>query len=132
MVIASVGTVICALIFSRLYSAKEKELKIVRANYKNYDLVLKSARESSDLTITDFYAEWCGPCIRMQPHLEKLAKNVDLILIKVDIDECRDIMKRERVTKVPTIEIWSKKKKSRLIGFHSYSTMRAYLKDFPR
>lgn len=129
LVFTALGTLITVLVWQNLYSAPEHEPKIIHVTSRTYDKVLKSARETNDLVICDFYADWCGPCIRMEPHLEKLAKNMDLVLIKVDIDECRDIMKREGVKKVPTLLIYSVKRQNtiEMVGFRTYRSLKNYL-----
>ena len=37
--------------------------------------------------LVDFYATWCGPCKMMEPILEKLSKEKDIKVIKVDVDQ---------------------------------------------
>lgn len=38
-------------------------------------------------TVFDFYSEYCGPCVRMTPALEKLhATRPDVVVVKVDIN----------------------------------------------
>ena len=44
-----------------------------------------------DLVIVDFYANWCGPCKMLSPILEQLASEVDIDIIKVDVDKYQDL-----------------------------------------
>jgi thiol-disulfide isomerase/thioredoxin len=38
-------------------------------------------------TVFDFYSDYCPPCVRIAPELEKLhAKRADIVVIKVDIN----------------------------------------------
>ena len=53
-----------------------------------------------DFTIVDFYADWCGPCKMLAPILESLN---DLNIIKVNIDEFRDLAIKYGIMSVPTM-----------------------------
>ena len=42
----------------------------------------------NELTIIDFWAEWCGPCKALSPILDKLAdKYPHIKLIKINVEE---------------------------------------------
>jgi len=65
--------------------------------------------EHGKITIVDFYADWCGPCRRISPVLEKIAEgNSDIALRKVNIDKQRDLAKEYNVTAIPRIIIYDK------------------------
>ena len=55
--------------------------------------------------LVDFWAEWCGPCKMIAPHLDKIAADYgDKIRIrKVDIDEERALAEKYRVESIPTL-----------------------------
>lgn len=55
--------------------------------------------------LVDFWAEWCGPCKIIAPHLDKIADDYgDQIKIrKVDIDEERGLAEKYRVESIPTL-----------------------------
>ena len=65
--------------------------------------------ERGKITIVDFYADWCGPCRRISPVLEKIAQgNSDITLQKINIDKHRDLAKEYNVTAIPRIVIYAK------------------------
>ncbi|MGB3493577.1 MAG: tetratricopeptide repeat protein, partial [Elainellaceae cyanobacterium] len=55
--------------------------------------------------LVDFYATWCGPCQMLKPMLEKLVKEYDFVLAKVDIDQNPDLANAYRVEGVPDVRI---------------------------
>eukprot|EP00088_Acartia_fossae_P069892 TRINITY_DN9222_c0_g1_i1.p1 TRINITY_DN9222_c0_g1~~TRINITY_DN9222_c0_g1_i1.p1 ORF type:complete len:117 (+),score=33.54 TRINITY_DN9222_c0_g1_i1:36-353(+) len=55
------------------------------------------------LVVVDFFATWCGPCKMIAPHLEEMSKTMDdLVVLKVDVDECEDIAQEYKITAMPT------------------------------
>lgn len=55
--------------------------------------------------LVDFFAQWCGPCQMLKPMLEKLAKEHDLVLAKVDIDRSPDLANAYRIEGVPDVRV---------------------------
>lgn len=55
--------------------------------------------------IIDFSATWCGPCKRLSPILDDLAKEYSgkIIFYNVDIDACRELAQAYVVSSVPTM-----------------------------
>ena len=55
--------------------------------------------------IVDFTATWCGPCQRISPILEELAKEYDgkIVIYKVDIDKNRDLANAFNISSIPAI-----------------------------
>lgn len=56
-------------------------------------------------SIIEFSATWCGPCKRLAPILDELAKEYSgkITFYKVDIDSCRELAQVYGVSSVPTI-----------------------------
>ena len=55
--------------------------------------------------VIDFYADWCGPCRRVAPIMEKLAKEYDgkLLVYKVNVDQEKDLSSVFNVTSIPMV-----------------------------
>ncbi len=55
--------------------------------------------------ILDFYADWCGPCKMLAPHLEEIQKEYgsDLQVYKIDTDHNRDLAMAFGIQSLPTI-----------------------------
>ncbi|MFQ3475703.1 thioredoxin [Halonotius sp. F2-221B] len=56
--------------------------------------------------LTDFYADWCGPCKTQDPILEELeADYEDVEFAKVDVDEEQEVANEYQVRSLPTLVI---------------------------
>jgi thioredoxin 1 len=68
------------------------------------DEVLKSPT----LVLVDFWAEWCGPCLRVAPVLEEIAREMagKVKIVKVDIDSNPNTARDYRVMSVPTLTLF--------------------------
>ena len=55
--------------------------------------------------IIDFYADWCGPCRRVAPIMEKLAEEHDgkLLVYKVNTDQERGLSAAFQVKSIPMV-----------------------------
>ena len=55
-----------------------------------------------DVVLVDFFAEWCGPCQMLAPLLEQL----DVKVVKIDVDELPDLARQFRVMSIPTLMLF--------------------------
>ena len=55
--------------------------------------------------IVDFYADWCSPCRRVAPIMEKLAEEYDgkLLVYKVNVDQEKDLSAAFQVKSIPMV-----------------------------
>ena len=55
--------------------------------------------------IVDFYADWCGPCRRVAPIMEKLAEEYDgkLLIYKVNTQYETELAKAFQIRSIPTV-----------------------------
>lgn len=87
-----------------------KVIRLTRASFisKVYDYQ-KNAKvwkyEGDKPAIVDFYATWCGPCKRVAPMLEDLAKEYDgkIVVYKVDVDQEKELAQAFGITSIPTL-----------------------------
>ncbi|MCB0507403.1 MAG: thioredoxin domain-containing protein [Chitinophagales bacterium] len=67
---------------------------------------------SDTLVLVDFYAPWCGPCLKMKPMLEDVAQEYagKVKVIRLNIDENKQLAKTLNVVKIPILKIFEKGK----------------------
>jgi len=77
--------------------------KTVRvATDSNFDAeVLKS----SNLSMVDFWAEWCGPCRMLSPTIDALASEFEgkVNVFKMNVDENPQVPGRFNIRGIPTV-----------------------------
>ncbi len=60
------------------------------------------------LTLVDFWAEWCGPCRTMHPAFEEANLSYpNITFARVNVDECRDIAARFNINSIPTFVMFN-------------------------
>jgi thioredoxin 1 len=57
------------------------------------------------LSMVDFWAPWCGPCVQMAPAVEAFASaNEEKVRVfKLDVDDNPKVAERYKIRSVPTI-----------------------------
>lgn len=60
---------------------------------------------SGQPVVIDFWATWCGPCVRMAPIVEELAQEYEgkAVIGKYNIEEENDLAMKYRIMSIPTI-----------------------------
>jgi thioredoxin 2 len=58
--------------------------------------------------VVDFWAPWCGPCHRVAPELEKIARKFAgrYLVVKVNTDEVSDLGDRFGIRSIPTMAVF--------------------------
>lgn len=64
--------------------------------------------KASKPVLVDFYADWCGPCRRLSPSIENLAKKYagKIDFYKLDVDKAPKISEQFGVNAIPAVKIF--------------------------
>ena len=76
---------------------------------------------NENITLIDFYADWCGPCKALSPIIDEIAETQTQITVgKVNVEEERDLSNKYHVRSIPTMIIFKDGHEiDRLIGYMS-------------
>jgi thioredoxin-like negative regulator of GroEL len=63
-----------------------------------------------NVTVVDFYADWCGPCRQLSPSLEQMARSdAEIALRKVDIVNWRTPVARQfDIHSIPQVNVYNR------------------------
>ena len=87
--------------------------------------VLKSEKP----VLVDFWATWCGPCMRQGPIVEALAEE-GYVVGKVDVDQEPGLAQQFQVMSIPTLIIFKEGKEvNRLIGLTPKEKLKSLLES---
>lgn len=96
------------------------------------DQTAREAIESGKPVVIDFWATWCGPCIKLGPIVEELAEKYgDQVTVgKLNIDDNDEIASENRVRNIPTVLFFKDgEMKERSVGLVKLSDLEAKLQS---
>jgi thioredoxin-like negative regulator of GroEL len=69
-----------------------------------------------NITVIDFYADWCGPCRQFSPSLEQMARNdAEIALRKIDIVNWKTaVVQQFNIHSIPQVNVYDRS--GRLVG----------------
>jgi len=91
----------------------------------NFDETVKSG-----VTLIDFWAPWCAPCLMQGPIIEKLAEAYEgkATVAKLNVDDNNETAAKFGVMAIPTVMLFKDGEKvKQLIGVQSEEQLRAAL-----
>ena len=94
------------------------------------DQTAKEAIESGKVVVIDFWAEWCGPCVKLGPAVVAVAEKYEgkAIVGKMNVDENDEVSSENRVRNIPTILFFKDGElKDRTVGLVSQADIEAKL-----
>jgi len=65
------------------------------------------ATVENGIVVIDFWASWCGPCLRFAPVFEKVSeRHPDVVFAKVDTDAEEQLSTQYQVSSIPTLVVY--------------------------
>lgn len=92
----------------------------------DFDKIITSDKK----VLIDFYAQWCGPCKKMGPYLEKMKSELKdkVIIVKIDADEHKSLCEELKIDALPTLILYQNGKETwKNVGFISETDLRKQL-----
>ena len=74
-------------------------MSVINLTTENFEEEVLNAKEP---VLVDFWATWCGPCMRQAPVVEELAEE-GYAVGKVDVDQNMALAQQFRVVSIPTL-----------------------------
>lgn len=102
-------------------------INITQASFK------EQVVESDVPVLVDFWAEWCGPCLRMSPVLDQLAEEMGATarIAKVNIEEERMLAAMFQVMSIPALMVFHNGEKvTEFSGVQSKETLKQKLESY--
>ena len=111
----SILIAMAVMVFGLTVNAQEekKESKVQHLTYKEFlKKVVDFEKDPTTFVykgklpaIVDFYADWCGPCRRVAPIMEKLAEEYDgkLLIYKVNTQNEAGLASAFQIRSIPTV-----------------------------
>ncbi len=87
---------------------------------------------ANNVTITDFWAEWCPPCKMQSPVLDALSEKMNNVSFnKIDVDSNKEIPTKLGIMSIPTLIIKKDGEiKERLVGYTPLESLENILKKY--
>jgi thioredoxin 1 len=85
---------------------------------KNFEEVL----QQKEITLIDFWAEWCGPCKMLGPVIDELSKdnaeNLSVVIGKANVDDNKELAFKYGIRSIPTMIFFKNGEMvDKLVGF---------------
>jgi thioredoxin len=88
----------------------DNQKKSIGMTLEDFNKLLKSDKP----VLVDFYAEWCAPCKKMNPHLVEIATEMSekVTIIRIDADSNSELCNALKIESLPVLLLYKKTKLS--------------------
>lgn len=102
-------------------AAQAGDITVLNASAPGERVDIANYIETGKTTIFDFYADWCGPCMKIAPYLEKLNLKDEIVVYKVNIKNWGSpVCKQYNINSVPNFKIYGTDGKLKYEGKPAY------------
>ncbi|MEF8806456.1 thioredoxin [Natronomonas sp.] len=92
---------------------------------------LEEVIDDYDVVLTDFYADWCGPCKMIEPTVKTLAAETDAAVAKVDVDANQQLAAAFGVQGVPTLILFAGGEQAEsIVGLQGEDQLRSLIQQY--
>lgn len=108
-----IAMVLIAASITACAQEKQEESKVKQLTYKEFISKVWNFEKDPNTfnykgklpAVIDFYADWCGPCRRVAPIMERMAEEYDgkLLVYKVNVDQEKQLASVFQVKSIPTV-----------------------------
>ena len=98
-------------------------MSLIHYNNEDFNELIKKK------VLVDFYATWCGPCKMLSPVLDNLSEEVDIDIVKIDVDKHSDLAREYGVMSIPTLIVFENNNEiKRTLGFMDKEKIKEFIK----
>lgn len=110
-ILIALAIFMCAGISAQAGNTSDKKGEVTELTSETFNAkIIDTTKEGMQYlgkkpAIVDFTATWCGPCRKLAPILEELAKDYKgkVEVYKVDVDKCKDLAKAFEISSIPAL-----------------------------
>ena len=86
---------------NEIVNVKTKTSKIVVVTSETFEKEVINCKKP---VLIDFYADWCPPCKKLSPIVEKVAnENSNVKFVKINIDDEEELANKYNISSIPTL-----------------------------
>lgn len=68
-----------------------------------------STVDNNEIVLMDFWASWCGPCMRFGPVYEEASeRHSDVVFAKIDTEKEQELSAGLEISSIPTVMVFKK------------------------
>ena len=111
LIVIFLSLIIVASIFLNQYEEEEiteqeeniKQVEILEVTKENFE---EEVINSEKTVLIDFHADWCDPCKRLEPTIQKIAnENENLKVVRVNVDQEEELAIEYEAISIPTLVV---------------------------